>query len=277
VLDRVTGRPIWPFEERAAPASDVPGERASPTQPHPTKPPPYEYQGYVENDLIDFTPELRAEAIRIAKQYRLGPVFTPPSEIKPDGTKGTWYNPGGTGGSLWQSGGFDPETNYFYIPSKAGVITVRNDPKSDLRFSRGPSGALTVQGLPILKPPYSRITALDLNKGEFAWTVPLGTTPTRVSQNPALNGVSLPNTGGINLHATLLVTKTLLIAGEGWGGAPMVRAYDKKTGAVLAELGIPGMMGSMPMTYMMNGKQYLAFTVGTPTEAAELVALALDK
>ena len=220
VLDRVTGQPVWPFEERPAPASDVPGERAWPTQPHPTKPPAYDYQGYVENDLIDFTPELRAEAIRIAKQYRLGPVFTPPSEIKPDGTKGTWYNPGGTGGSLWQGGGFDPETSYFYIPSKAGpgITSVRNDPKSDLRFSRGPGADLSVKGLPILKPPYSRITALDLNKGEFAWVVPLGTTPARVSQNPALKGMTLPNTGGINLHATLLVTKTLLIAGEGWGG-----------------------------------------------------------
>jgi quinoprotein glucose dehydrogenase len=279
VLDRVTGEPIWPFEERPAPASDVPGEQAWPTQPHPTKPPAYDYQGYVENDLIDFTPELRAEAIKVAKQYRLGPVFTPPSEIKPDGTKGTWYNPGGTGGSLWQGGGFDPETNYFYIPSKTGpgIITVRNDPKSDLRFSRGPSGGVSVKGLPILKPPYSRITALDLNKGEFAWVAPLGTTPASVSQHPALQGIAMPNTGGIGLHATLLVTKTLLVAGEGWGGAHVIRAYDKKTGDVVSEVSIPGMMGSMPMTYMVNGKQYIAFTSGTPTEPAEVVALALEK
>jgi quinoprotein glucose dehydrogenase len=279
VLDRVTGEPVWPFEERPAPASDVPGERAWPTQLHPTKPPAYDYQGYVENDLIDFTPELRAEALRIAKQYRLGPVFTPPSQVKPDGTKGSWYNPGGTGGSLWQGGGFDPETSTFYIPSKSGpgIISVVNDPKSDLRFSRGQGVNLSVKGLPILKPPYSRITALDLNKGEFAWVVPLGTTPERVSQNPALQGMQLPNTGGVNLHATLLVTKTLLIAGEGWGGAHVVRAYDKKTGAVLSELGIPGMMGSMPMTYMANGRQYIAFTVGTPMEAAEVVSLALEK
>jgi quinoprotein glucose dehydrogenase len=279
VLDRVTGQPVWPFEERPAPASDVPGEQAWPTQPHPTKPAAYDYQGYVENDLIDFTPELRAEAIGIARQYRLGPLFTPPSENKPGGTKGTWYNPGGTGGALWQSGGFDPETNTFYIPSKTGpgITTVRKDPKSDLRFSRGPGADLSVKGLPILKPPYSRITALDLNTGQFSWVVPLGTTPTSVSQNPALIGMHLPNTGGINLQATLLVTKTLLIAGEGWGGAPIVRAYDKKTGAVFAEVVIPGMMASMPMTYMVNGKQYIAFTVGTPIESAEVVALALEK
>jgi quinoprotein glucose dehydrogenase len=273
VLDRVTGQPVWPIEERAVPASDVPGEQAWPTQPHPTKPAAYDYQGYVENDLIDFTPELRAQAIQIAKQYRLGPLFTPPSE------KGTWYNPGGTGGSLWQSGGYDPDTGYFYIPSKAGpgITSVRNDPKSDLRFSRGPGADLTVKGLPILKPPYSRITALDLNTGDFAWVVPLGTTPPSVSQNPALKGLKLPNTGGIGLQATLLVTKTLLIAGEGYGGAQVVRAYDKKTGEVLGEVKLPGQMGSMPMTYMVNGKQYIAFTVGTPTQPAEVVALAVER
>ena len=188
-------------------------------------------------------------------------------------------NPGGTGGSLWQGGGFDPETSYFYIPSKTGpgIISIAHDPKSDLRFSRGPSPRLSVKGLPILKPPYSRITALDLNTGEFAWMVPLGKTPREVSENPALKDVVLPNTGGINLHATLLVTKTLLIAGEGWGGEPVVRAYDKKTGAVLGEVSIPGMMGSMPMTYMVNGKQYIAFTVGTPTQGADVVSLSLEK
>jgi quinoprotein glucose dehydrogenase len=219
VLDRVTGEPLWPIEERPVPASDVPGERAWPTQPHPTKPAPYEYQGYVESDFIDFTPDLRAEAIRIAKQYRLGPLFTPPSEIKEPSTKGTWYNPGSLGGSLWQSGCFDPENNYFYIPSKTGpsVVTVANDPKSDLRFSRGPRPDLSLKGLPILKPPYSRITALDLNTGDYAWVVPLGTTPQSVAQNPVLAGITLPNTGGIGLLATLLVTKTLLIAGEGIG------------------------------------------------------------
>ena len=279
VLDRVTGQPVWPIEERPVPASDTPGERAWPTQPHPTKPAPYEYQGYNENDLIDFTPELRAEAISVAKQYRTGPLFTPPSEIKPDGTKGTWYNPGGTGGSLWQSGGFDPETSLYYIPTKAGpnVASLRNDPKSNMRLSRGPGAQLVVQGLPILKPPYSKIVALDLNKGEYAWSVPLGNTPKSVSDHAALKGKTIPNAGGIGLQATMLITKTLLIAGEGWGGEHVVRAYDKKTGAVLGEVSIPGMMGSMPMTYMQSGKQYVAFTVGTRTEPAELVAFALER
>src|SRR5207247_9042891 len=175
VLDRVTGKPVWPIEERAVPPSDVPGERAWPTQPHPIKPAAYEPQGYVENDLIDFTPELRVEAVRIARQYRLGPLFTPPSEIQEGGTKGSWYNPGGTGGSLWQSGGFDPETNYFYIPSKTGpgIITVRHDPNSDLRFSRATGGAeLPDQGLPNLTPPSSRTTAPNRTTDGLAWVMP---------------------------------------------------------------------------------------------------------
>jgi quinoprotein glucose dehydrogenase len=134
-----------------------------------------------------------------------------------------------------------------------------------------------VQGLPILKPPYSRVTALDLNTGNFSWVVPVGATPASVIQNPALKGVDLPNTGGIGLQATLLVTKALLIAGEGWEGQPIVRAYDKTSGAVAGEVRIPGKMGSMPMTYMVDGKQYIAFTVGTATNPAEVVALALER
>ncbi len=146
-----------------------------------------------------------------------------------------------------------------------------------MRLSRGPGAQLAVQGLPILKPPYSKIVALDLNKGEYAWTVPLGNTPKRVSDHEALKGKTIPNTGGIGLQATMLMTKTLLIAGEGWSGEHVVRAYDKKTGAVLGEVSIPGMMGSMLMTYMQGGKQYVAFTVGTRTELAELVAFALER
>ena len=232
VLDRVTGSPSGRSKNaqhrRATfPANGV-ADAAASDQARSLR-----ISRLSENDLIDFTPALRAEAIRIASQYRRGPLFTPPSEIKPDGTKGSWYNPGGTGGSLWQSGGFDPETKYFYIPSKTGpaIVTVRKDPKSRPRFSRGPGADLSVAGLPILKPPYSRITALDLNTGEYAWMVPLGTTPQRISQNPALAGMNLPNTGGINLHATLLVTKTLLIAGEGWGGEPVdprLRQEDRR-------------------------------------------------
>jgi quinoprotein glucose dehydrogenase len=278
VLDRVTGQPIWPIVERPVPQSDVPGERTSPTQPIPTKPPAYDRQGYDQNDLIDFTPELRAEAVEIVKQYRLGPVFTPPSQVMPNATKGSWYNPGGTGGSLWESGAFDPETGILYVPSQTGpsVITVAKDPKSDLNFSRGTTaGRLTVRDLPILKPPYSRITAIDLTRGEPLWFVAAGETPPDIRKNPVLKDLTISRTGTPNARPTLLATKTLLFAGEGWGGGKMFHAYDKKTGALVWEMSIPGWMGSMPMTYMLNGKQYIAFTVGDSTHRAELISLTL--
>ena len=132
---------------------------------------------------------------------------------------------------------------------------------------------MAVRGLPILKPPYSRITAIDLSKGETAWVVPLGETPLQILNHPALTGITLPATGGLTKRATLLVTKTLLFAGEGWSGDRTLRAYDKATGTVVAELSLPGRMGSMPMTYMVNGKQYIAFTVGDQDQPAELIAL----
>ena len=278
VLDRVTGEPIWPIEERPVPASDVPGERAWPTQPHPTKPAPYEYQGYDR----ERPHRLHARASRRGDQNRQAVPARSPFHAA-FGDQGKRHK-----GHLVQSRQYRrcalagrrlrsrEQLLLHSVKDGPSVVTVRNDPKSDMRFSRGPRPELSVEGLPILKPPYSRITALDLNTGEYAWVVPLGTTPQSVAQNPALAGITLPNTGGIGLLATLLVTKTLLIAGEGWGGEPVVRAYDKKTGAVVAEVEIPGQMGSMPMTYMVNGKQYIAFTVGTPTELAELVALALE-
>jgi quinoprotein glucose dehydrogenase len=136
--------------------------------------------------------------------------------------------------------------------------------------------AITVEGLPIVKPPYGSISAISLDRGEILWQIAHGDTPDNIRNHAALKGVTIPRTGQNGIIGTL-VTKTLLIAGEGWGGAPVVRAYDKKTGAVLGEVKLPGQMGSMPMTYMANGKQYIAFTVGTPTEPAEVVALSLEK
>jgi quinoprotein glucose dehydrogenase len=154
------------------------------------------------------------------------------------------------------------------------VRAVAKDPKSDLNFSRGTTAArLTVHDLPILKPPYSRITAIDLNKGEPLWFVAAGETPPDIQRNPVFRGLTIPRTGTPNARPTLLATKTLLFAGEGWGGGKMFHAYDKKTGALVWEMSIPGWMGSMPMTYMLNGKQYIAFTVGDSTHRAELIAL----
>jgi quinoprotein glucose dehydrogenase len=278
VLDRVTGKPVWPIEERPVPQSDVPGERTSPTQPIPTKPAAYDRQGYDENELINFTPELRAEALALVKSYRLGPLYTPPSLVIPGGTKGSWYNPGGTGGSVWEPGGVDPETGILYVPSQAGatIIAVEKNPKSDVNFSRVLSGGrLAVRDLPILKPPYSRITAIDLNSGEHLWAVPAGDTPEYIKNNPSLAGLTIPKTGTPATRPTILVTKTLLFAGEGWGGGRMLHAYDKKTGAIVWETSIPGMMGCNPMSYMLNGKQYIAFTVGDATHEAELLVYAL--
>ena len=196
VFDRVTGKPVWPIEERPAPESDVPGEIASATQPHPTKPPAYDRQAPItENDLIDFTPELKARALQVLKQYRNGPLFTPASLATPDGTKGTIFLPGSAGGSLWEGGAFDPETGILYAGSRTGLaaLTLAKDPNSDMRYSqvRGGGADLLVHGVPILKPPYGRITAINLNKGEQLWTIPNGETPKAISSLPALKASTL--------------------------------------------------------------------------------------
>src|SRR5882672_821144 len=196
VFDRTTGTPVWPIEERPVPGSNTPGERTSPTQPFPTKPPPFDRQGVSVDDLIDFTPELRAEAIQLVKQYRIGPVFTPPSVRGdgPDGVKGTVQLPGSVGGADWQGGAFDPETGMLYVPSITGPFTadiVKGDPKrTDLDYLPGrrayPAGP---QGLPLLKPPYGRITAIDLNKGDIIWTAANGDGP---RNHPLLKPLNLP-------------------------------------------------------------------------------------
>jgi quinoprotein glucose dehydrogenase len=283
VFDRVTGAPVWPIEEQPAPASDVPGERTSPTQPHPTKPPAYDRQAPItENDVVDFTPELKAEALQILKQYRNGPLFSPASLATPGGARGTIFLPSGPGGSLWEGGAFDPETGILYVGSRTvpSYLVLAKDPKSDMRYSQvrtgGGPGELLVHGVPITKPPYGRITAIDLNKGEQLWMIPNGETPLRISSLPVVKGVKLPKTGSPS-QAALLVTKTLLFAGEGWGGQPMFRAYDKATGAIVWETKIPGVGTGLPMTYLLNGKQYIAFTAGDQDtdHPAELIAFTL--
>jgi quinoprotein glucose dehydrogenase len=280
VFDRVTGKPVWPIVERPVPQSDVPGEATSPTQPFPTKPPAYDRQSPItENDVVDFTPELKAEALEMLKQYRNGPLYTPASRAMPGGTKGTLQSPSGGGGSMWEGGVFDPETGVLYVSSisTVRVLTLAKNPKSDMNFSdvRG-MPPLLVQGVPILKPPYGRITAIDLNKGEPLWMIPNGEPPRRISSLPALHGVQLPKTGSPS-RADMLVTKTLLFAGEGWGGEPVFRAYDKATGAVVWERQIPGVATGLPMTYMLNGKQYIVFSAGDQEtgEPAEMIAFTL--
>jgi quinoprotein glucose dehydrogenase len=309
VFDRVTGQPVWPIEERPVPKGDVPGEWYAPTQPFPTKPPAYDLQGFSVDDLIDFTPELRAEAVKLVSRYKLGPIFTPP-------VVSTWPAPLATllpataaGGSNWEGGSFDPETKIAYLHSTTTVSSlglVKSDGKrSDMDYiagtardpnppatSQGPApanaapageggGGLTVRGLPLAKPPYARITAIDLNKGEILWSVAHGETPDNIKNHPALKGLNIPRTGRPGRNGTL-VTKTLVICGEagffttpnGQRGA-MLRAYDKMTGADVGAVYMPAPQTGGPMTYMLGGKQYVVVSIAGGNYSAELVAFKL--
>ncbi len=285
VFDRVTGEPVWPIEERPVPAGNVPGEWYAPTQPFPTKPPPFERQGFELDEIIDFTPELRAEALRIAQQYQTGPVFTPPITRGDADKFGLLFVPNGAN---WPGGSYDPDTGILYVFSHtlSRVLALRNDPeRSDMRYISGGVGrdgpGQTVQGLPLMKPPWGRITAIDLNKGEIVWQVAHGETPDAVRNHPALAGVEIPRTGRTGPIGTL-TTKTLVISGEGGvfttpSGArgAMLRAYDKATGDNVAEVFLPAAQTGTPMTYMLNGTQYIVVAVGGGDVAAELLAFTL--
>ena len=291
VLDRVTGAPIWPIEERETPPSDVPGERLSPTQPFPTRPPAYDRQGVGVDDLIDFTPELRAEAEALVSNFRIGPIFTPPVVADPDGPYGTLMLPSVGGGTNWPGGSVDPDTGVFYQYSFTQItwLGLVHDPeRSDMNFIRGfPPGmprsqrALNVRGLPLVKPPWGRITAIDLATGDFLWQIAHGETPDYVRDHPALRGVDVPRTGRIGRVGTL-VTKTLVIAGEpgtftmpsGEVGA-MLRAYDKASGAEVGAVPMPAGVSGSPMTYLHEGRQYVVTAVGGAGFPGELVAYRL--
>jgi len=279
VFDRVTGEPVWPIEERPVPQSDVPGETTAATQPHPTKPAPFDRQGFSEDDLIDFTPELRAQALELVQDYRMGPIFTPPSLVDgPDGKRGTLMLPNAIGGGNWEGGAVDPETGMLYVGSFSNptVFGLRaTDPdRSDLRYWAGGRGPRLARGLPLIKPPWGRISGIDLNTGEHAWMIPNGDTPEGVKNHSLLRGVALPRTGKIS-RPTLLVTKTLLFSGEGLSGGPVFRAHDKASGEVLAEIELPATTTGIPMTYMYGGRQYIVVAVGARGYPAGLVALAL--
>jgi quinoprotein glucose dehydrogenase len=277
-FDRRTGEPLWPIEERAVPKSDVPFEWTAPTQPFPTKPAAYDRQGVGEDDLVDFTPAIKAAALEAVKGLRMGPMYTPPSLIEaPDGTRGTLVLPHYGGGANWEGGAADPETGMLYVASQTSLtvfaVNAAGD-RSDIRYLFVNGEAPRPMGLPLVKPPYGRITAIDMSSGEHRWMAVNGDTPDDIKNNPALAGLAIPPTGKAS-RAVLLATKTLLFAGEGFGGAPVLRAYDKATGAVIAELPLPGAASSKPMTYMLNGKQYVVLAVGRDTPA-ELVAFALE-
>jgi len=283
VFDRTNGRPVFGWTEKPVPQTDVPKEWTSPTQPFPNKPPAFDVQGITIDDLIDFTPELRAEAIEAIKNYRIGPIYTPGSLVVPNGNRGTIVVPGLGGGANWPGGAADPETGFVYVGSTTspGVIglTPNTDPKAsgvDADYTFG--GTLpTVRGLRLLKPPYGRITAYDMNRGEIAWQIPNGDTPPSVKNNPALKGLTIPRTGSPS-QAGLLVTRTLLFAGEGPGGQAVFHAYDKATGEEIWQTSLPGPQVSLPMTYLHNGRQFIVVGArGTATSGAQLVAFALPQ
>jgi quinoprotein glucose dehydrogenase len=300
VFDRVTGEPIWPIERRAVEASDVPGEKAHPTQLFVTKPPAYERQGVTIDDLIDYTPELRAEAMKLVSRFKLGPIFTPPVVSRFEGPLATLMLPNATGGANWQGGSFDPETGVFYIFTNTevtplGLVPGKDRPNepSDMAYVRGqakdpanPNSAdipTTVQGLPLIKPPYGRISAIDLKQGTLMWQIAHGETPDNVRNHPLLKGLTIPRTGRQGRIGTL-VTRSLLIAGEGGfftlpdgrRGA-MLRAYDKASGKEVGAVYMPAPQTGSPMTYSLNGQQFIVVAVSGPGFPGELIAFRLPK
>ncbi|MEW6213249.1 MAG: pyrroloquinoline quinone-dependent dehydrogenase, partial [Acidobacteriota bacterium] len=315
VFDRVTGQPVWPIEERAVPKGDVPGEWYSPTQPFPTKPPAYARQAVTEDDLIDFTPELRAQALKNIERYRNGPIFNPPVVSKIEGPLAALTISTLNGGTNWPGGGYDPETRTVFAPASnasvapiglveppAGFSDIKyvagtagqpfrvregpgfgsaaDFPKEPRRRPTAPAtpqaatppaagggGGTLVQGLPLVKPPYGTLSAINLDKGEIVWQVPHGDTPDVVRNHPLLKGINIPRTGQ-NGAVGLVVTKTLVIMGDpqvttmpNRPRGAMLRAYDKATGKEVGAIYMPAQQSGSPMTYSYKGKQYIVVAV----------------
>ncbi len=309
VFDRTNGQPIWPIPERPVEKGDVPGEWYAATQPYPSKPPAYDRQGSSADDLIDFTPALRAEAVKLASRYKMGPIFTPPVVSKWEGPLGTLGMATAGGGTNWAGGSYDPETHIAYIPSQRimGILALvpSDGNRSDMSYisgvarppataaapaaggapaaaaGEGGGGGLNVQGLPLAKPPYASITAIDLNKGDIIWQIAHGETPDNIRNHPALKGINIPRTGRPGVFG-VLVTRTLVISGErgtfttpsGQVGA-MLRAYDKATGREVGAVYMPAGQTGTPMTYMLNGKQYIVVAIGGQGFPAEFIAFKL--
>ena len=303
VFDRVTGEPVWPIVERPVEQGTVPGEWYSPTQPFPSKPQAYDRQGVSLDDLIDFTPELKAEGAKLASRYKIGPIFTPPVVSTWPSPVATLMLPSATGGANWPGGSFDPETKMLYVYSATQITQLGLVPgegkKSEMRYVNGPAPdpnapppapagaggggegggpALNVQGLPLVKPPYGRITAIDLNKGDIAWQIAHGETPDNIRNHPALKGLNIARTGRIGRIGTL-VTKSLVIAGEGgFATQPdgrrgaMLRAYDKANGQEVGAVYMPAPQTGSPMTYMLGGKQYIVLAISGNGFGSELIA-----
>jgi quinoprotein glucose dehydrogenase len=321
VFDRVTGKPVWPIKETKVPKGEVPGEWYSPTQPIPTKPAAYARNGVAVDDLIDFTPGLREKALAVVKNYKLGPIYTPPVVSTAPGPLGV-LSYSAQGGTNWPGGSFDPETHMAYIyacnsclgayglqPPPAGLSDMRYvvgvagqpvtmikgpgdgvgadappPPKTPPAGGGGGGGRLSVDGLPLLKPPYSTISAINLDTGDIAWQVPHGETPDFVRNNPALKGLNIPRTGQPGYQIGTLVTKSLVIAGDGvvtttvdHPRGAMLRAYDKVSGKEVGAVWMPAPQSGSPMTYSVNGKQYLIVAVSGGVYSGEYIAYTLPE
>jgi len=279
-FNRETGEPVWPIVERPVPQSDLPGEVLSPTQPFPTKPLAFELQGLTVNDLIDFTPELRAEAVEIIKDYKLGPLFNPPIQVgHPSGLRSFVSCPA-SASNIFGPNSADTETGILYVSSRRGCRsenivpgTQMDDPEDIMTTGRTISDWVVAnrgdfrgpQGLPIYKPPYSSITAIDMNTGEHLWRIPNGDTPDRIKNNPALAGVDLPPTG-VESHPVTMVTGTLLIHAEGTAGHPLLHATDKRTGEKLGTVDLPALGQYGMMTFMHAGSQYIVVQIASTAE-----------
>jgi quinoprotein glucose dehydrogenase len=303
VLNRETGAPIWPIPEMPVEAGDVPGEWYSPTQPIPSRPPAYDVQDVTPDTIIDFTPELHAEGLKLIAHYKTGAgIYTPPTLATREGRWGSLMTLGTQGGTNWPGGSYDPETQTVYVFSETtvttmGIIPVADPKISEFEYVRGlpgvtpgvrelppgdglRPGVLTVQGLPLMKPPYGRITAIDLKKGDIAWQIAHGETPDNIRNHPALKGLKIPRTGRPGLLGPL-TTKSLVICGEagtfttptGQRGA-MLRAYDKATGEEKGAVYMPAPQTGSPMTYMLGGRQYIVLAIGG-SQPAELIAFRL--
>lgn len=295
VFDRVSGKPVWPIVEKPVEAGDVPGEWYAPTQPFPTKPAAYARNGVSLDDLIDYTPELKAAGVAVASKFKLGPIFTPPVVSKAGGPVATLANGPTNGGTNWPGGSYDPETHMLYVhasnysPAVLGLVTPAAG-ASDMDFVQGlapqPPGtpranSLTVQGLPLFKPPYATISAINLDKGEIVWQVPHGETPDAVRTHDALKDMTLPRTGQPGMIGTL-VTKTLVIAGDPQvttsatrARGAMLRAYDKTSGREVGAVVMPAQQSGSPMTYLVNGRQYLVVAVSGGAYSGEYIAYRL--
>ncbi|HEY6253311.1 MAG TPA: pyrroloquinoline quinone-dependent dehydrogenase [Candidatus Angelobacter sp.] len=324
VFDRITGKPIWPIEERPVEQGKTPGEWYSPTQPFPTRPSAYSRNGVSIDDLIDFTPQMREQAKNIVSKYHLGPVFTPPVVSQIDGPLGTLTLGTASGGTNWPGASYDPETHILYafacnacltplglvpppkeisdmnyVAGAAGrkVVTAtgpgenagadapmaaRSRPPAGGGGGGGGGGALNIDGIPLIKPPYGTISAINLDRGEIVWQIAHGETPDVVRNHPALKGLNIPRTGQTTYNVGTLITKTLVIAGDGQvtttadhpRGA-LLHAYDKATGKEVGSVYLPAQQSGSPMTYMVDGKQYIVIAVSGGAYSGEYIAFTL--